>query len=134
MSEVVAASRPMPSAQSGITAWREARTAATSSAPMPTVRKIFAWLAPTERKVAGAGGADVAVGVAGRCMRRQVGNSHRDQRRDGERADAGPVRAADPHGMDQRGGEERAEEQADPHHAAEGRERAGAEVERDRPR
>ena len=44
----------MPSAQSGITAWREARTAATSSAPMPTVRKIFAWPTPTERSVAGA--------------------------------------------------------------------------------
>ena len=42
MSEVVAASRPMPSAQSGITAWREARTAETSRVPMPTVRKIRA--------------------------------------------------------------------------------------------
>ena len=51
MSEMVAASRPICSAQSGTTAWREARTAATRTTPMPTVTKMRMWLDVTERIV-----------------------------------------------------------------------------------
>ena len=91
----------MWSAQSGITAWRDARTALTSSTPRPTVRKICAWPAPIERSVGGGGGAAVGAGSGGSGGAGRSGMRAATTAATHERADADPVGAAEADDVDQ---------------------------------